>query len=164
MSVLPESGLGLKTKAVRAHFGKAIGATLERYQTAEILLDDGSWSPWPDLPIRLYANSGMVISISWSNFDDLWITNDLSLPFAPEDSTFRWIESSIDMLDRLLGATIDSVHIGRGQLAIEGQELEIWTRLLIQLGKCWLEIYNALDENGYEVHSEMPSGEFINCC
>lgn len=50
-----------------------------------------------------------------------------------------------------------------GDMRIENREIEIWTRLVIDFVDCWLEVFNALDENGYHLHDEIPSGEFVNC-
>ncbi len=155
--------LDLKVLAIRQHFAEWIGSKLISYETAELLLSDGTWSPWPDLPIRLFADSDRVIAISWSRFDDLWIANDSSLPFSIEGSTIRWVRNSIDAVNACVGGTIHSVSLGRGQLSIEDREIEIWTRLLIKVGDRWLEIFNALDENGYKVHTAIPTGDFRAC-
>ena len=48
-------------------------------------------------------------------------------------------------------------------MTLEGREVEIWTRLLIETDKGWLEISNALDENGYFFHLEKPRGTFVSC-
>ncbi len=151
------------TRDIRSRFAAIHGGKIVRYETAELLLMDGTWESWPDLPIRLYTDSGKRISISWSRFDDLWIADDLSLPFSVEGSTIRWVGNGIEILKPALGATIGSVMLGRGEMSIEGREIEIWTRLLIQVDERWLEIFNALDENGYALHSGRPTGTFIRC-
>lgn len=33
----------------------------------------------------------------------------------------------------------------------------------IELEGQWLEVFNALDENGYDLHSTFPTGEFQHC-
>jgi hypothetical protein len=48
-------------------------------------------------------------------------------------------------------------------MRIGDQSIEIWTRLVIDLGDRWLEVFNALDENGYQLHEELPTGDFVNC-
>jgi hypothetical protein len=48
-------------------------------------------------------------------------------------------------------------------MSIEGEEVEIWTRLLIEVDGSWLEIFNALDENGYAFHAGRPAGIFVPC-
>jgi hypothetical protein len=53
--------------------------------------------------------------------------------------------------------------LGRGEMSIEGKEIEIWTRLLIATDRGWLEVSNALDENRYDFHVEMPGGDFVSC-
>jgi hypothetical protein len=148
---------------IRSSFSTVVGAKLAYYETAELLLDDGSWASWPDLPIRLYTDTQKLIAIAWSRFDDLWIATDSSLPFSIEGSTVRWVRSSVEKINRALGNPIGSVMIGRGQMSVEGREVEIWTRLLIDFDSGWLEIFNALDENGYDFHLQRPAGAFIPC-
>jgi hypothetical protein len=148
---------------IRSHFAAIVGARINRYETAELQLDDGTWDQWPDLPIRVYTYTGDVIAISWSGFDDLWIASDLSLPFSIDGSTTRWVSNSIDRINPAVGTSIRSVMLGQGEMTIGGKEVEVWTRLLIQLDKGWLEIINALDENGYDFHIEKPTGDFIPC-
>jgi hypothetical protein len=48
-------------------------------------------------------------------------------------------------------------------MSVEGRDVEVWTRLLIQTDNGWLEIFNALDENGYDYHSERPGGTLMPC-
>jgi len=55
------------------------------------------------------------------------------------------------------------VMLGRGEMSIGGKAVEIWTRLVIGLDEGWLEVFNALDENGYAFHVERPAGVFIPC-
>lgn len=84
-----------KVAAVRSSFSALVGARLAYYETAELLLDGGSWVPWPDLPIRLYADTGRHVAVAWSGFDDLWTATDLSLPFSVGDETVRWVRNSV---------------------------------------------------------------------
>ncbi len=53
--------------------------------------------------------------------------------------------------------------LGQGEMSIEGRDIEIWTRLVIETDRGWLEIYNALDENGYEFYAERPEGNLVRC-
>lgn len=155
--------LASKTDAIRSFFSAVHGEKLACYETAELLLDDGSWDLWPDLPIRLYTDNQQLISIAWSRFEDLWIATDLSLPFSVEGSTVRWVRNSIAKLNPAIGNSIGSVMIGRGEMSLGGREVEIWTRLLIEVGNSWMEIFNALDENGYDFHLQRPAGIFLSC-
>lgn len=157
------SELASKVDDVRSHFAPVVGRKLIGYETAELLLHDGTWTSWPDLPIRLHLSGDKLVAISWSGFDDLWIANDLSLPFPIEDATVRWLSNSMANLNDILNTTIGSVLLGKGGMTWESREIEIWTRVLIQTGDRWLEIFNALDENGYALHAEMPEGNFIRC-
>jgi hypothetical protein len=136
---------------------------LHRYSTAELLHDDGSWDAWTDLPIRIEWGADRLIAVSWSKFDDLWLRTDASLPFSVEGLTVRWVHNSIDRLNAAIGSIILSVMLGRGEMSIGGRDVEIWTRLLIETDKGWLEVFNALDENGYDFHLQKPDGAFVSC-
>ena len=133
------------------------------FKPAEILLLSGTWKDWPDLPIRLYCSDNTLLSVSWSKFDDLWLSNDNSLPFAAEDATTRWKSNGIEKIIAAIGKRIRGVSLGRGEMSIESRDIEIWTRLLFDLGGPWLEVFNALDENGYDLHLAKPEGEFRQC-
>jgi hypothetical protein len=152
-----------KIEDIRAHFATIIGEEIIRYETAELLLDDGSWEGWPDLPIRLYTGSGRVVAISWSRFDDLWFADGPTLPFPIGDSAVRWVINGLEEINPAVGASIKSVMLGRGEMSLEGEEVEIWTRLVIELDRGWLEVFNALNENGYAFHAERPVGSFVPC-
>jgi hypothetical protein len=152
-----------KISAISEACTPLIGKTIERFETAEILYDDGTWDDWPDLPIRLYCSGHALLSVSWSRFDDLWLSNDLSLPFAAEDATTRWKTNGIEKLVAAIGKSIQGVWLGRGEMSIESRDIEIWTRLVFDLGGSWLEVFNALDENAYELHLDKPDGEFRKC-
>lgn len=152
-----------KVTAIQKYFAPLIATKINRYQTAELIDDDGVWRSWSDLPIRIFTNSNTLVSVAWSKIDDLWLANDFSLPFAAEDATTRWVENDIMGINGCLGRTIQGVMLGRGEMSIEERQIEIWTRLVIDLGDRWLEIFNALDENGYDFHDKMPTGEFVNC-
>lgn len=152
-----------KLDSIREQLLPLVGHKIQRFETAEILLSDGTWSDWPDLPIRLFADGNRTLSISWSQFDQLWMAEDDSLPFDIGDATARWQENAPANLEPIVGKTICGASIGRGEMTIEGKEVPIWTRLLIDLGDIWLEIFNALDENGYAVHHSQPDGEFQTC-
>jgi hypothetical protein len=155
--------LNEKIDAIKAHFAPLIGETISGYETAELLLLDGTWEPWPDLPIRLHTLETSSVGISWSKFDDLWLASDTSLPFSIEDSSIRWVKDSHEKMNTAIGSPIRSAMLGRGEMSIGGSAIEIWTRLVIQVGDGWLEVFNALDENGYDYHHREPQGEFIRC-
>jgi hypothetical protein len=148
---------------IRRAFTPLIGATLSAYSTAELLHDDGTWGAWPDLPIRLEWGTRRLVSVSWSRFDDLWISADTSLPVSIDGSTVRWVPNASPSVDRVVGGALLSVALGRGEMSIGEREFEIWTRLLLQTDKGWLEIFNALDENGYAYHSKRPDGQLEPC-
>ncbi|MEI8383684.1 MAG: hypothetical protein WCJ09_26455 [Planctomycetota bacterium] len=152
-----------KISTIRDACAPLIGKTIERFETAEILHDDGTWDDWPDLPIRLYCSDYTLLSVSWSRFDDLWLANDDSLPFAAEEATTRWKSNAIEMIRPVTGTRIQGVSLGRGEMSIESRDIEIWTRLVFDLGDRWLEVFNAFDENGYDLHVTEPEGEFRKC-
>lgn len=152
-----------KTEDIRAHFAPLIAEKILRYETAELLLHDGTWGSWPDLPIRLHVGSGRVVAVSWSRFDDLWLADGLSLPFSTGNSAVRWVVNGLEEINTAVGASIKSVMLGRGEMSINGEDVEIWTRLVIELDRGWLEVFNALDENGYAFHTERPVGIFVPC-
>ena len=140
-----------------------IGRTIERFETAEILHDHGTWDDWPDLPVRIYCDRDALLSVSWSRFDDLWLSNDTTLPFAAEGATTRWKPNGIEMIRPAIGRCIQGVLLGRGEMSIDSRDIETWTRLVFDLGDRWLEVFNALDENGYDLHIVEPVGEFRKC-
>ncbi len=159
----PEFGfVDPKVKRIRDVFQPAIGMLLTRYETAELRFDDMTWGPWDDLPIRLFMDSAMVVSVAWSKFDELWLSSGLDLPFE-HGMTIRWITNSKRAINGAIGQPLKSVMLGCGQFSIEGEDIEIWTRLVLQFGDAWLEVFNALDENGFDSHSVRPTGTFIEC-
>lgn len=165
--------------AIRRAFGPAIGARLSAYSTAVLLLDDGTWSAWPEFPIRLEWDSGRFVAVSWSKFDDSWIAVDSSVswatvadpwiathsssPFSINGMTARWVREASNSVDLFVGAVLLSVALGRGQMSVAGREIEVWTRVLLETDRGWLEIFDALDENGYEFHAEPPTGALVPC-
>ena len=152
-----------KLKAICDACTPLIGSTIERFETAEIRRDDGTWDDWPDLPIRIYCDRGLLLSVSWSRFDELWLSNDTALPFPVDHAATCWRTNGIDELRPAIGRRIQRVLLGRGDMSIQSREIEIWTRLMFDLGGRWLEVFNALDENGYALHNVEPEGDFRVC-
>jgi hypothetical protein len=152
-----------KTRHIAHAFCPAVGSMITGYTTAELRLEDGTWDPWPDLPVRLEWGDGNIIAVSWSKFDDLWLATDLSLPFDVGSQDVRWVRNSHVALDQAIGARISSVLLGRGEMSLDGVDIEVWTRLLVQLDDACLEVFNALDENGYDFHVRFPPGQFVTC-
>lgn len=161
--MLPVHTLEAKQAAIQAAMSGLVDRRLLRYETAELRLDDGTWGAWNDLPIRLYVDDGEVVSVSWSKFDDLWIERGLRLPFSIEGSTVRWVENALPALNQALGQRIFSVSLGTDNRAIADRGFATWTRLLLELESGWLEVFNALDENGYEFYATRPEGRFERC-
>lgn len=136
-----------KVEAIKEVFGEFMGATLVGYSTAEIFFEQ--WEPWNDLPIRLAFDNGQIIAVVWSRFDDLWLSNDLSLPFDIGDSKVRWVENAFEEVNRLIGGAILSVSLGQSCLELEDRKISLDTRLIIETDQGVMDIFNALDENGY---------------
>lgn len=45
----------------------------------------------------------------------------------------------------------------------QAPEMELWIRVLLRFETAWLEVFNALDENGYAVYQDRPDGDFRMC-
>ncbi|MDS6631314.1 hypothetical protein QYS46_12500 [Klebsiella michiganensis] len=117
----------------------------------EIYFDD--WEPWNDLPIRIYFDGGEVISIAWSKFDELWLSNDLTLPFSIEYNQVRWVTNSPKEIRGCLNNRISSVKLGVDYFVIENNKIEVFTHLLVYTTNGILDVFNNLDENGYSLTS-----------
>ena len=85
------------------------------------------------------------------------------MPFSIDGSTVRWVHDAVESANRVVGAVLRSVALGQGEMSVSGRDIEIWTRLLLETDRGWLEIFNALDENGYDHHAARPSGVFAPC-
>jgi hypothetical protein len=148
-----------KVEDIRRQFAPLIGQRIEQYETAELLFE-GVWRAYDDLPLRLYFSSAAMASISWSRFDDLSFSDQ---PFSTEGLDVRWVRNGRSELNHVLGLSLRGAALGRGEMSMGGMDSDIWTRLILDLGPKWLEIYNALDENGYAVHDRCPEGDFWLC-
>ncbi len=147
--------------SIRRAFAPAIGEVLTGFSTTEHRFEDGVWHLDPNLPIRLVWGSQVRISVSWSRFDDLWLATDDSMPFKVDMDDVRWVSREPQAFRAALGSRLKGVLLGQGEFSIEGKGIEIWTRLVIETEACWLEIFNALDENGYSCHAQKPEGTFL---
>ncbi|WP_045855269.1 hypothetical protein [Raoultella terrigena] len=141
-----------KVDNINTCFFKVLGKKIIKYETAEIYFD--SWEPWNDLPIRIYFDGGEVISIAWSKFDELWLSNDLTLPFSTEGCRVRWVTNNISEILGCLNGNISSVKLGADYLIIGNNQIEILTHLLVYTTNGILDVYNNLDENGYSLLSD----------
>lgn len=147
------------------HFHSRIGLPLTRYETAEILTHDQTWEPWNDLPIRLKIGPGPPVCVSWSETSELWIDAGSALPFPAtgEGYQYRWVVNVRPALEPLRGCALRAVYLG----CIEDPwvfkaYMPSW-RLLLGFDRGWLEVFNAMDENGYAVHAARPDGEWVRC-
>lgn len=141
-----------KVDNINTCFFKVLGKKIIKYETAEIYFD--SWEPWNDLPIRIYFDGGEVISIAWSKFDELWLSNDLTLPFSIEGCRVRWVINNISEILGCLNSNISSVKLGVDYFIIGNNQIEILTHLLVYTTNGILDVYNNLDENGYSLLSD----------
>ncbi|HBM3269069.1 hypothetical protein [Klebsiella michiganensis] len=140
-----------KVNNIYTCFFKLLGKKIIKYETAEIYFDD--WEPWNDLPIRIYFDGDEVISIAWSKFDELWLSNDLTLPFSIEYNQVRWVTNSPKEIRGCLNNRISSVKLGVDYLVIENNKIEVFTHLLVYTTNGILDVFNNLDENGYSLTS-----------
>jgi hypothetical protein len=151
-----------KTTLVANSFSGLIGKEISSYEIAKVCIDD-EWSYWHDLPIYIsFGNE--IISISWTQLNELGITPYRVLPFDVSGFILEWHSEGFEPLDKIIGTTILSVSLGKGEFSIEGEEVEIWTKLFISLSNGnTLEIYNALDENGFFLHKNKINDEQRVC-
>lgn len=151
-----------KLQLIQDRFSGLVGQPILGYELAQLWCDDDQqWSDWMDLPLFLTVGDS-TLSISWQKFDDLAMEVGRVLPFSLGGSTVRWLWEGVAVLDAILGNTVAAVSLGRGQMAIGGRELEIWTRLLITLDSgTTLDVFNALDENGLALVTLGPGDEVI---
>lgn len=101
------------------------------------------------LPIRIYFEDGEVISVAWFSFDELWLSNDLILPFLIGYNQVRWVRNVPGEISGGLNGSILSVKPGVDYLIIETNEIELYIHLLIYMTNGILDVFNNLDENGY---------------
>lgn len=146
-------------------FAPLIGQRLIRYSAAEMYFEkEDIWERWDDLPLRLYFEPASVLSVSWRGIDELGVTQDEALPYWYHGKPVtRWVSDNVPELENCIGHSLTDVRLGRGEASIEGKEIAVWTRLLLGFEDGWFEIFNALDENSYDYHSELPEGEFQSC-
>ncbi|MCG8457670.1 MAG: hypothetical protein MI919_15450 [Holophagales bacterium] len=153
-----------KIAAARLTFAPLIGLKLSRYETARLRTEGEGWSRWDDLPIRLFFESGSCASVSWTGLNELWVTSEPTVPAWLEDSSdVGWVDGGVADVDTFVAERLLAVGLGRGEFVLDGRDIEIWTRLLLTFESGHLEIYNALDENGYESYEDPPVGELRRC-
>jgi hypothetical protein len=158
------SDLEDKIELIQKNFAHLIGAKVVGYEIAQIWCDEEQeWDNWMDIPLFLIVGE-TTLSISWNEFDELGIEKGRVLPFSLGGTTVRWLSEGNELLDLIVGETIDTVSIGKGEMSIEDKEIEIWTRLLITLGNgMTFEVFNALDENGFALQENTILGEVKKC-
>lgn len=139
-----------KVTLIRKQFKGLLGQRISGYELAELWSEsDRRWSPWRDLPVVLTFESGASLSISWSKFDDLGIEKGRVLPFSLSGCTVRWVSEGTPDLDNGVGYAVESIALASGEMST-GRTVEIWTHLYLRLSNGGaLDIYNALDENGF---------------
>jgi hypothetical protein len=82
---------------------------MTKYETAEVLNEDGTWRKWPDLSIRLFTESAEQtesaepISVVWTEFDKRWIERGDVLPFSLDRGTVWSVEDAIPMVNHVFG-------------------------------------------------------------
>ena len=156
-----------KVDLIKEHFEPLIGSTVQELQTVQLYCDyfdgnEGEWDDWNDQPISLKFSENRFVSVSWSKFDEIWMASEKALSHS-SNMDFRWVTNNNSLLLPIMGQRLSSVWLGQGEMSIEERPIEIWTRLLLEFNNNWLEIYNALDENGYDLHASKPIGEMVRC-
>lgn len=153
-----------KKQLISNHFKPYIGKPIMGYEIAEVWSEeDKDWSEWMDVPLFLNVNNE-VISISWQKFNELGIQSGRVLPFSLSSNTVRWKFEGVKEIEKSIGQIVSSVSIGRGDMELAGNDCEIWTRLLIEFESGdTLEVFNALDENGFVFHTDEVCGEIRQC-
>lgn len=153
-----------KISLISESFNELIGKPISSYELAQIYFEeDNEWSYWMDLPLFITVGD-ITLSLSWQKFDDLAIFIGRQLPFSLVGSTVRFIDEGFAELDSVIGKIIQAVYLGRGDMTVENEPIEIWTRILVEFTDgSSLEIFNALDENGIEYHQSKAVGEFKKC-
>ena len=150
---------GEKFNALCRVFAPLIGATLSRYETAQLEYEPGKWDDWPDFPIRFYFGNGQVVSIAWNHSEELWIRDDLSYPFSPSDLGVRWIENSLPCFSKLLGQRL--VDVALGTTLFSGLP-KMWDRIFLCFDSAWVEVFLAGDENAYRSHTVLPEVDMMH--
>lgn len=152
-----------KVEAIYRYFTPCLGRELLAFETAQTKLDD-EWDDWFGLPVRLYFGNCTLVSLAWSHFDKLFISNDKALNCPTDGLEIYWIRNGVGPIKPAISGKLKSVKLGRGEMSVGDRSVDIWTRVLLEQDHGWLEIYNSLDENGFHFHRNSPAGEFITCC
>jgi hypothetical protein len=141
-----------KLDRIAAAFGPLLGKRIIGYEVAELYCSESAaWAPWLGLPLYLVFEGGAVVSICWSKFDDLCVLPGRYQPHSLVGYEVRWVGEGLAVLDDLLGRALQGVWLGAGQMAFGANEVPIWSRLIMELAEgSPIEIFNALDENGFE--------------
>ena len=128
-----------------------------RCETAELFFEsDGGWDAWNDLPVRFFFEGGGIAALAWRKFDDLWLADDLSLPFDVAGSTVRWVPAPF--ADIVVGRRLRSVWLAPDWMTWGDAHITIWIHLLLGFGDGWLDVSNGCDENKYGLPPAPPAG------
>lgn len=153
-----------KIELIRKHFSPLVGKKFSGYEYAQLWCDEKmEWCDWMGIPLFIRTDD-QTLSICWSKFDELAIAPGRRLPFSLGGTTVRWRYEGLSALDSSVGKSIADVSIGRGQMTVGQNDIEIWTRLFIgfENGEV-LEIFNSLDENGFDFHPDAVPVESRKC-
>ncbi len=132
------------------HITPLSGQKLTGYELPQLWIARAEeWENWMELTITLLFGE-MILSVSWSELDLLWLSNKRELPSSVVDHTLRWTDSGVPQLDQLIGETLQGATLQSGNHAYLEEPLLTDLVLSFESGK-ELVIYNALDENGLMV-------------
>jgi hypothetical protein len=154
-----------KVDLIKSYFEPVVGSTIQQLQTVQLFYDGDvdEWGDWNEQPISLKFSEDRIISVSWSKFDEIWMASEKTLSHRNCSMEFRWVTNSNSLLLPIIGQQLSSAWLGQGEMSMGGSRLEIWTRLLLEFDDNWLEIFNAMDENGYDLHESKPLCEMVRC-
>lgn len=146
-----------KIRDISQAFKNLIGNKLTHYHTLDLLLEDGNYERCDDLPIILFFEEVDPVSVCWSKTEDLAIAFGICLPFGIGGQTTRWVENDLPELKPLLRNKLQRVYLA-------GESPTMWNRLILEFNSGNLHIFNAGDENGYSVSTNMADSlQRIQC-
>lgn len=146
-------------------FAPVIGKKLKAIETPELHDEEkDNWEDFREHSVRLYFDGEFAATLAWDKFDELCISPDTKIASCYRNTlTIRWLKNTVTGIERLIDRQLKTVELGKGSMSFGENEFDIWIRILLGFETGYFEIYNALDENGYAVHTVHPDGEFLTC-
>lgn len=148
------------------YFHSRVGLTLLRYETGMLRDAQNSYRSWHEAGIWLHLGPGEPVMVRWSVIELLVVDFDEPLPPWDESANpdFGSVVNALPELNPLCGCALRAVYLDATDDHWEGASLVLRRpRLLLEFDRGWLEVFNALQENGYTTHATRPDGEWIRC-